>query len=131
MGQLAPTARFYTERQSELSRMLTRLVQVAYDRKVALGLARKPAGDDYGIVVAVTETARADNAALAEAARDIVQALSQMRAQGWIDDATAIQLAFKFAGEPIPQEEIERILEIHGEQSEATRPWTVAKSHPR
>ncbi len=85
----APTARFYTERQTELSRMLTRLVQVAYDRKVALGLARKPATEDYGIAVAVTETARADNAALAEAARDIVQALSQMRAQGWIDDASA------------------------------------------
>ena len=68
----------------------------------------------------VTETARADNLALSEAARHIVQALSQMRTQGWIDDATAIQLAFKFAGEPIPQEEIERILKIHGEQSEAT-----------
>ncbi len=42
-----------------------------------------------------------------------------MRAQGWIDDATAIQLAFKFAGETIPQEEIERILEACGERSEA------------
>jgi hypothetical protein len=31
-----------------------------------------------------------------------------MRAKGRIDDPTAIQLALKFAGEPIAQEEIER-----------------------
>jgi hypothetical protein len=33
-----------------------------------------------------------------------------MKAQGWIDDKTAITLAFKFAGEPLGEREIERIM---------------------
>ena len=33
-----------------------------------------------------------------------------MRALGWIDDPTAVKLAFKFAGEPLGDEEIKRIL---------------------
>ena len=49
-----------------------------------------PASEDYGITVPAKETARAGNAALAEAASDILPALVGMRAQVWIDDATAI-----------------------------------------
>ena len=40
------------------------------------------------------EVARADNESLAIAARDVVQALAQMKARGWVDDQTAAALAF-------------------------------------
>ena len=38
-------------------------------------------------------------------------ALEILRKHGWIDDANAVRLAFKFAGEPIGEHEIRRILE--------------------
>ena len=66
-----------------------------------------------------TEVARADNQSLAIAARDVVGALAQMKAQGWIDDTTATRLAFKFAGEQIDEEEIARILETAKEEPPA------------
>lgn len=109
MGE--PTARFYTERQGQFANFLIDLVEVAYARKVAVGLARAPAGNDYKLRAAVTETARADNAGLAEATKNVVEALAQMKALGWIDDMTATRLAFKFAGEPMSDTEIEAILE--------------------
>jgi hypothetical protein len=108
MGE--PTARFYTERQQELCGFLLDLIEVAYRRKVACGLARPPASGDYQLHVAVTEAARADNAGLAMAARNIVEALATMRQHGWIDDPTAVRLAFKFAGETISDQEIHAIL---------------------
>jgi hypothetical protein len=56
------------------------------------------------------EVARKDNESLALAAKDVVAALAQMKALGWIDDHTAVNLAFKFAGEPLGENEIQRIL---------------------
>lgn len=108
MGE--PTARFFAERQAELCAMLLDLLCAAYRRKAALGLARPPAGGEYGLQAAVTEPARADNAGLAAAARDMVAALREMRAEGWVDDRTAVRLAFKFAGEAISPAEVEQIL---------------------
>jgi hypothetical protein len=109
MGE--PTARFYTERQADFCAMLLEICQVAYQRKAALGLASLPAKGRYQLEAAVTEPARADNQQLAQAALTIVQALGEMKAQGWIDDPTAVRLAFKFAGEAIGQDEIERLLD--------------------
>jgi hypothetical protein len=108
MGE--PTARFYTERQGQLCEILQELVIAAYKRKCALGLARPPAGEDYRLRAVATETARADNAGLAEAARNIVEAFRAMKAEGWIDDRTATTLAFKFAGEALAAAELEEIL---------------------
>jgi hypothetical protein len=34
-----------------------------------------------------------------------------MKVQGWIDDTTAVRLAFKFAGEAIGEDEIEKMLD--------------------
>jgi len=106
MGE--PTARFYTERQNELCAALVDLVGVAYKRAVAMGQAVEL--DDLRIKPSVAEVARADNQSLAVAVRDAVGALRQMAEVGWIDRKTAIQLAFKFAGEALGEEEIERIL---------------------
>jgi hypothetical protein len=108
MGE--PTARFYTERQRQLCAMLTDIIIAAYRRKAATGLARPPANNDYKIRAAVTETARADNAGLAEAARNAVEAFAVMKAQGWIDDFTAARLSYKFAGEAMSTLDIEDIL---------------------
>lgn len=108
MGE--PTARFYTERQIDLCAAIVDLTGVAYRRAVAMGQAVMPTGGDLGISTSVAEVARADNQSLALAAKDIVEALLGMRLAGWIDHETAIRLAFKFAGEPLGQEEIERIL---------------------
>ena len=109
MGE--PTARFYTERQNSLCLMLMDLLEVAYRRKVAMGLARPPAAGNYKLRAVATETARADNKGLAEAASLIVEAFRGMRAEGWIDDVTAVRLAFKFAGEALTDIEIHDILD--------------------
>ena len=106
MGE--PTARFYTERQDDLCWFVKDMVSVAYKRAVAMGRAVEVA--DLGIKTSVAEVARADNQSLATAARDIVGALREMAEVGWIDRKTALQMAFKFAGEPLGEEEVERIL---------------------
>ncbi len=108
MGE--PTARFYTERQNQLCQMLMDLVEIAYRRKAAMGLCRIPPRQDFKLRAVATETARADNAGLAEATRNIVEAFRAMRAEGWIDNETAVRLAFKFAGEALADQEIKDIL---------------------
>ncbi len=106
MGE--PTARFYTERQNDLRWFVEDLTGVAYKRAVAMGQADEVA--DLGIKTSVAEVARADNQSLALAAKDMVEALLGMAEVGWIDRKTAVQMAFKFAGEPLGEAEVERIL---------------------
>jgi hypothetical protein len=109
MGE--PTARFYTDRQTELRWFLADLVETAYRRKVALGLATLPRGGDFKISTNATDVARVDNESLAVAAKDIVAALREMWDMGWIDRETATRMAFKFAGEVLGDEEIRKVLE--------------------
>ena len=106
MGE--PVARFYTDRQTALCGFLEDLVTAAYRRRCAI--LKETAPTDLQLVTSTTEVARADNQALAEAAHSMVQALAEMKAAGWIDDVTATRLAFKFAGEPIGEDEIKKIL---------------------
>ena len=131
MGE--PTARFYAERQQHLTSFLLDLVAVARWRFLAQTRGAAPGlAEDLDLVANAPETARADNESLSTAARNIVTALAEMRAQGWITDAGAIALAHKFAGEPLTEEEIAAILEDGtqsgprsqpaGEASEALRP---------
>ena len=108
MGE--PTARFFTDRQGELCDMLLDLVTQAYHRRVLSGHGKLPAGGDLQLQTSVTEVAREDNETLARSANLIVRALAEMKLNGWIDDVTAITLAFKFAGEAIGEEEITSIL---------------------
>ena len=107
MGE--PTARFYAERQTHMVDLLTDVVTHAYKRYILVTRRSSPARDDLKLETSVTEVARADNQSLAEAAKNVVSALVEMRANGWIDDHTAIRLAFKFAGEMIDEEEIATI----------------------
>ena len=69
-----------------------------------------PPDEDLQLTANTPEVARADNLSLAQAAREITQALATMKAQGWIDDVTAARLSFKFAGEALSEDEIAEIL---------------------
>jgi hypothetical protein len=124
MGE--PTTRFYAERQEDLIHVAKQIVTSAYRRYKIVTTGSDPAvsvadGTSAGacqvrrsLTATAAEVARKDNESLALAAKDIVQALAQMREHGWIDDKTAIPLAFKFAGEPLGQDQIERILQTGG-----------------
>jgi len=106
MGE--PTARFYQDRQSELISFLSQIVTAAYKRRVIWQGGTPP--QRLELQAQALEVARADNQALAGAASSIVSAFVQMRENGWIDDQTAVRLAFKFAGENLSQEQIDVIL---------------------
>ena len=108
MGE--PTARFFAERQQAIADALIEIITFAWKRReIVLGVS--PSVTDLNLSYAAAEVARADNESLATAAKDAVTALAQMRAFGWIDQRTAAALAFKFAGEPLSEEELDRILE--------------------
>jgi hypothetical protein len=104
-----PTHRFYRQRQKELGHFLCHLTEIAYRRRSALLGARVPV--DLGIEAEMPDISRADNMAMASAAGSIVQAFATMADRGWITDELAIRLSFKFAGEILTDEEIEKILE--------------------
>jgi len=109
MGE--PTTRFFAERQDDLIFAARQLITAAYHRFLLTTRQPVPENiDTLPINATAAEVARKDNESLALAAKDIVTALAQMKQLAWIDDETAVDLIFKFAGEAIGQEEIERIL---------------------
>ena len=129
MGE--PTARFFSERQDAFCQFLIDLTAAAYRRRCAalgqllpspdIGRGERAVlgarGEGFwvggwgGLTASAAEVARADNQALAQAARNMAMALETLRKHGWIDDPSAVRLAFKFAGEPIGDGEIARILD--------------------
>jgi len=109
MGE--PTARYFAERQDQLVSMLKAIVATAYHRYCIIQGSPYPGEQALELTASVVEVARADNQTLAAAARDVVHALAQMRANGWIDDATAVKTAFRFAGQPLSDAQINRILQ--------------------
>jgi hypothetical protein len=103
-----PTFRHYYHRQLFFVEMVKDIVGTAYERAASIGKVRPY--DDLRLNHAVTDLTTEDNRELAQAAKDIVEALSTMKANGWIDDETAISLALKFAGEIVkPQDILDRI----------------------
>jgi hypothetical protein len=108
MGE--PTTRFYAERQDDLIFAISGIIAAAYRRYCIVQGLDYPGDDQLQLTSTAMEVARQDNESLATAAKDVVQALAQMKAQGWIDDKTAATMAFKFAGEPLGSEQIEDIL---------------------
>jgi hypothetical protein len=108
MGE--PTTRFYSERQDILVAHFINLTAHACRRYAAVTGASIPENPGEHITASVTEIAKADNESLAAAARDIVEALAQMKAEGWMTDEEAVRIAYKFAGEPLGKEEIDAIL---------------------
>jgi hypothetical protein len=104
-----PTHRHYRMRQQAMCNILVDLCEQAYRRKAALGLARVPA--DLGITAEAPDISRQDNLAMAQAAKQIVEAFALMADRGWITDELAIRLSFRFAGELLTEDEIKSILE--------------------
>jgi hypothetical protein len=114
-----PTHRFYRQRQRELGGFLVDLAEIAYRRHLAIkaGEEKKPLGSwarrgDLDLEYQAPDISRADNKAMAEAAKTIVEAFATMAQHGWITDELAVRLAFKFAGELLSDEEIAEILEV-------------------
>lgn len=103
-----PTHRHYRMRQLDFTGFLLDLCTQAWRRyEQARGLAELA---DLGLEVAAPDISRADNGALATAAKTVVEAFAVMRSNGWIDDEHAVKLAFKFAGEVLPEDEVKKIL---------------------
>ncbi|MGQ9502726.1 MAG: hypothetical protein ACUVSF_13570 [Anaerolineae bacterium] len=103
-----PTRRHYRMRQFEFAHFLTHLVTTAWQRRCALLRMRSV---DPGVSAETPDISREDNLALAQSAYTIVQAFALMKQNGWIDDHTAVSLAFRFAGEVLSDDQINAILQ--------------------
>lgn len=108
-----PTHRHYRMRQQDFRNILVSLTEAAYRRQAALLGLRVPA--DLQMTAELPDVSRADNRVLAQSAQGIVGALAMMKQQGWVDDETAIRLAFKFAGEVLTEPKIQELLELEAE----------------
>jgi hypothetical protein len=103
-----PTRRHYRMRQLDFGNMLCDLAEQAYRRRCTILGIRRAA--DTQLYADMPDVSREDNQALATSAKIIVETFAIMRANGWIDDTTAITLAFKFAGEILTDDQIDAIL---------------------
>jgi hypothetical protein len=106
-----PTHRHYRMRQRDFCGILAEMCEQAYRIRCLTLDYWLPMGEEFKIVTSAPDISRADNGALASAAAGIVGAFATMKQNGWIDDETAIRLAFQFAGEIVSDEEIEKILQ--------------------
>lgn len=109
-----PTHRHYRMRQQAFVGFLVDLAGRAWRRYEQV--TEREALADLGITAKAPDVSRADNAALATAAKTIVEAFAVMKAEGWIDDETAVRLSFKFAGEILPEDKIKEILALDESQ---------------
>lgn len=100
-----PTFRHYRERQDYFCFILCDMIEQAYR------LSGKRYYSDLRLKATVPDIEERDNKLMAQSAKLIVDALATMADRGWVTDELAIELAFKFAGEILSQEEIQRILE--------------------
>lgn len=109
-----PTRRHYHMRQIDFGNILTDLCEQAYLKRAQV----------RGIVAyyhnpqaraEMPDVSREDNGALAEAAKAITEAFDTMQEHGWIDKETAVRLIFKFAGEVLPEQRIQAIINPEGD----------------
>jgi len=108
-----PTFRRYSHRQMFFCEMLLDFVEVCVERARAVG--RGWGWQDLKLGYEVQDLTKDDNAILAGAANTIVQALVSMKAAGWIDNETAMRIAYKFAGESVDVNALMEKLGIGGE----------------
>jgi hypothetical protein len=109
---VGPTVRHYEHRQRFFCELLVDVIEkAAYRARVAGRLSRPRGGLQLSYVVA--DLREEDNLKVARAAKEIVEYLRAMKAQGWITDRKAMELAYKFAGEVI---DVEALLRELGER---------------
>ena len=111
----SPTERHLIRRQKYFHYMLMDIIYHTYMRANEIGRVRNLSTRDYDqlFVVTASDLSRSDNESLASAAKDITQAFGSLASQLNVNEAYsrhALRLAFKFAGEPISESEIDEIL---------------------
>jgi hypothetical protein len=112
---VGPTVRHYEHRQRFFCELLVDVIEkAAYRAQVAGRLSRPRGGLQLSYVVA--DLREEDNLKVARAAKEIIEYLRAMKAEGWITDRKAMELAYKFAGEVIDVEALLRELDHEGER---------------
>ena len=101
-----PTFRHYQRPQLYFGQMLTDLAQLAVRRAYAAGRGQRH--DDLDLRAIFPDITQRDNLALAQSAELMVRALEGLAQRGWVDAATAVEMAFRFAGELVDPEEVLR-----------------------
>jgi hypothetical protein len=113
----APTERHLRRRQQYFLFILEDLLYQAYQRAVQAGLERPLPSNDYQALFAVSaaDITPTDNEALARSANLLAQALTGLQAQLPGRSPTLqrllLRLVLRFAGEPLPEEQIQAILD--------------------
>jgi hypothetical protein len=105
---VGPTVRHYERRQQFFGGVLVDVVEKAlYRARVQGRLPHIPHGG-YQVGYRVCELTEEDNLRVAQAAKEIIEYLRQMRDAGWITKRKAVEMAYKFAGEVV---DVEGLLE--------------------
>ncbi len=104
-----PTFRHYSHRQLFFCEMLMDVVRVCVARARAVG--RGWGWQDLKLSYEVQDLTKDDNAKLAKAGKTIVEALAIMKDKNWVDDETAMRIAFRFAGELVDVNDLMERLE--------------------
>jgi hypothetical protein len=91
-----PTFRHYRQRQMFFCHVLEDLALTALQRAALAGKEPLPS---EAIVAEAGDITREDNLHMAQAAREIAEALAVMTEHGWVDEETAQRWACRFAGE--------------------------------
>jgi hypothetical protein len=111
----APTERHLLRRQQYFTFVLKDIIYHAYARSVEIGRARRLSSSDYSklFTVSAPDISRSDNEALARSTREIMAGLQMLASQlpGRSESFTKqmLRMAFKFAGEPQTEADIEQI----------------------
>lgn len=98
-----PTFRHYQQRQNYFIWMIEDLAKIAIKRRK---MVDRSVSTEEIIKINGSDISARDNASLATAASTIINAYYTLRAQGLIDDAELLRIAYKFSGELIDVEEM-------------------------
>lgn len=94
----------YRTRQQELIEIAIEVTQRAAARAKARGRLDYPSRRGFTLEAEVGELTKEDNLMLAQAARQVVEALGVAHDRGWLNDELAARLMLKFAGEVVPMQ---------------------------
>lgn len=123
-----PTHRHLRIRQNDFKAIVIDFCQHAWSR---FEQVRNLDPVDPQIKAEVPEVSRADNRDLADAAKTVVEAFVLMKEQGWVDDEVATRLSFKFAGEILDEDVIQRILDQEVDNGDEMTALATAEERER
>ncbi|MHB0877699.1 MAG: hypothetical protein ACYC5O_16810 [Anaerolineae bacterium] len=94
-----PTFRHYRQRQMFFCHMLEDLAETVLQRAALVGKGPLSGEATVPVVAEAGDITREDNLRMAQAAREIAEALAVMTEHGWVDEEMAQRWAYRFAGE--------------------------------